>query len=143
LKDALDNGLIKPKHVLLMYIFNCGGDGFYDCLIYNHPRMLKYRLSPNIVLYWCETWSLTLREEHRLGVFENRVEKRIFGPKNDEVTGEWRKLHILYTHPEISLGKSKKMKRARHVTLMGEERKSVQGFGGKAQRKDAIRKAKA
>jgi hypothetical protein len=46
LKDALDNGLIKPKHVvLLMYIFNCGGDGFYDYLLYNHPRMLKYRLS--------------------------------------------------------------------------------------------------
>jgi hypothetical protein len=41
----------------------------------------------------CETWSLTLREEHRLRVFENRVLRRIFGPKRDEVTGEWRKLH--------------------------------------------------
>jgi hypothetical protein len=41
----------------------------------------------------CETWSLTLREEHRLRVFENRVLRRIFGPKSDEVTGEWRKLH--------------------------------------------------
>jgi hypothetical protein len=40
-----------------------------------------------VVLYWCETWSLTLREEHRLRVFENRVLKRIFGPKRDEVTG--------------------------------------------------------
>jgi hypothetical protein len=45
-----------------------------------------------IVLYGCETWSLTLREEHRLRVFESRV-LRIFGPKRDEVTGEWRKLH--------------------------------------------------
>jgi hypothetical protein len=45
------------------------------------------------VLYGCETWSLTLREEHRLRVFENRVLRRIFGPKRDEVTGEWRKLH--------------------------------------------------
>jgi hypothetical protein len=44
-------------------------------------------------LYGCETWSLTLREEHRLTVFENRVLRRIFGPKRDEVTGEWRKLH--------------------------------------------------
>jgi hypothetical protein len=43
-------------------------------------------------LYGCETWSLTLREEHRLRVFENRVLRRIFGPKREEVTGEWRKL---------------------------------------------------
>jgi len=44
-----------------------------------------------VVLYVCETWSLTLREERRLRVFENRVLRRIFGPKRDEVTGEWRK----------------------------------------------------
>jgi len=46
-----------------------------------------------LVLYGCETWSLTLREEHRLRVFENRVLRRIFGPRRDEVTGEWKKLH--------------------------------------------------
>ena len=46
-----------------------------------------------VVLYGCETWSLTLREERRLRVFENRVLRRVFGPKRDEVTGEWRKLH--------------------------------------------------
>ena len=46
-----------------------------------------------VVLYGYETWSLTLREEHRLRVFENRVLRRIFGPKRDAVTGEWRKLH--------------------------------------------------
>ena len=46
-----------------------------------------------VVLYGCETWSLTLREERRLRVFENRVLRRIFGPKRDGVTGEWRKLH--------------------------------------------------
>ena len=45
-----------------------------------------------VVLYGCETWSLTLREKRRLRVFENRVLRRIFGPKRDEVTGEWRKL---------------------------------------------------
>jgi hypothetical protein len=46
-----------------------------------------------VLLYGCETWSLTLREEHRLRVFENKVLRRIFAPKRDEVTGEWRKLH--------------------------------------------------
>jgi len=45
------------------------------------------------VLFGCEIWSLTLRKERRLRVFENRVLRRIFGPKRDEVTGEWRKLH--------------------------------------------------
>ena len=59
-----------------------------------------------IVLYGCETWSLTLREERRLRVFENRVLRRIFGLNRDEVTGEWRKLHNkelnnLYSSPNI------------------------------------------
>jgi hypothetical protein len=59
-----------------------------------------------VVLYGCETWSLTLREEQRLGVFENRV-LRIFGPQRDEVTGGWRKLHNeelhnLYSSPSIN-----------------------------------------
>ena len=46
-----------------------------------------------VVLYGCETWSLTLREERILRAFENRVQRRIFGPKREEVTREWRKLH--------------------------------------------------
>jgi len=59
-----------------------------------------------VVLYGCETWSLTLREERRLRVFENRVSRRIFGPKRDEVTRGWRKLHNeelndLYCSPNI------------------------------------------
>ena len=59
-----------------------------------------------VVLYGCETWSLTLREEHRLKVFENRVLRRIFVPKRDGVTGEWIKLHNeelndLYSSPNI------------------------------------------
>jgi hypothetical protein len=55
-------------------------------------RIYKTIILP-VVLYGCETWSLTLREEHRLRVFENRVLRRIFGPKRDEVIGGWRKLH--------------------------------------------------
>jgi hypothetical protein len=59
-----------------------------------------------VVLYGCETWSLTLREEHTLRLFENRVLRRIFGPKRDEVKGEWRKLYNeklrdLYSSPSI------------------------------------------
>jgi hypothetical protein len=46
-----------------------------------------------VALYGCEPWSLTLREEHRLKVFDNRVLRKIFGPKKDEVTGDWRELH--------------------------------------------------
>jgi hypothetical protein len=80
-------------------------------------------------LYDCETWSLTLREEHRLRVFENRVLRRTFGPKRDEVTGEWRKLHNeelhnLYSSPDIiRQSKSRQMRWAGHVARMGEERK--------------------
>ena len=59
-------------------------------------KNIKVKIYRNIifpfVLYGCETWSLTLREECRLRVFENRVLRRLFGPKRDEVTGEWRKL---------------------------------------------------
>jgi hypothetical protein len=60
----------------------------------------------NVVLYGCETWYLTLREEHRLRVFENGVLRRICGPKRDVVTGDWRKLHNeevhnLYSAPSI------------------------------------------
>jgi hypothetical protein len=81
-----------------------------------------------VVLYGCETWSLTLREKHRLGVFENRGLRRIFGPKRDEVTGEWRKLHndelhILYCCPNIIKQiKSRRMRWSGHVARMGEER---------------------
>jgi hypothetical protein len=55
-------------------------------------RIYKTIILP-VVLYGCETWSLTLREKHRLRVFENRVLRRVFGLKRDEVTGEWRRLH--------------------------------------------------
>jgi hypothetical protein len=61
------------------------------------PKNIKIRIFKTIifpvVLYGCKTWSLTLKEQHRLRVFENRVLRRIFGPKRDEVTGGWSKLH--------------------------------------------------
>jgi hypothetical protein len=81
-----------------------------------------------VVLYGRETLSLTLREEHRLRVFENRVLRRIFGPKRDEVTGGWRKLHIeelhgLYSSPSIiRVIKARRMRWAGHVARMGEVR---------------------
>jgi hypothetical protein len=100
-----------------------------------------------VVLYGCETWSLTLREEHRLRVYENRVLRGIFGPKRDEVTGECRKLHneelqILYSSPNIIRQiKSRRMRWAGHVARIGEE--CVQGFDGKAKRKETTWKTKA
>jgi hypothetical protein len=76
-----------------------------------------------VVLYGCETLSLTLREEHRLRVFENRVLMRIFGPKRDEVTGGWRKLHGFYSSPStIRVIKARRMRWAGHVARMGEVR---------------------
>jgi hypothetical protein len=95
-------------------------------------RIYKTIILP-VVLYGCETWSLTLREEHRLGVFENRVLRRIFGLKRDEVTGEWRKLqneelHDFYSLPSIiSIIKA----RMRCSTNGGEEER-VLVVGGKA-----------
>jgi hypothetical protein len=92
-------------------------------------RNLKVKIYKTIILpvilYGCESWSLTLREEHRLRVFENRVLRRIFGPKRDEVTGEWRKLHngelhILYSSLDIIRQiKSRKMRWAEHAPRMG------------------------
>ena len=81
-----------------------------------------------VVLYGCETLSLTLREERKLRVFENMVLRRIFGPRRDEVMGEWRRMHNeelndLYSSPNIVLLiKSRRMRWTGHVARMGEER---------------------
>jgi hypothetical protein len=87
-------------------------------------------------------WSLTLREEHRLRLFENRVLRRIFGPKRDEVTGEWRKLHNeelrdLYSSPSIiRITKSKMMRWPGHVARMGEKRNAYKLLVGKPEGKN-------
>jgi hypothetical protein len=94
-----------------------------------------------IVLYGCETWSLTLREERRLRVFENRVLRGIFGFKGDEVTVEWRKLHNeelndLYPSPSIGrVIKSRRMRWAGHVELMSERRGVCKVLVGKPEGK--------
>jgi hypothetical protein len=101
----------------------------YSRLLSRNVKVKIYKtIILSVVLYGCETWSLTLREEHRLRVFENRVLRRIFGPKRDEVTGEWKKLHnehhhILYFSPDIIRQiKSRRLRWAGHVAHMGEER---------------------
>jgi hypothetical protein len=89
------------------------------------PNRLNRGRSAEWVLYGCETWSLTLREECRLRVFENRVLKRIFGPKRDDVTGDWRKLHNdelhnMYSSPKIiRIIKSRRMRWAGHIARLG------------------------
>jgi hypothetical protein len=99
-------------------------------------RIYKTIILP-VVLYWCETWSLTLREEHRLRVFENRVLRRMFEPKRDEVTGEWRKLHNeelrdLYSSPSISrIIKSRRMRTTGHVVRMGKKTNAYRLLVGK------------
>jgi len=93
-----------------------------------------------VVLYGCETCSLTLKEERRLRVFENRVLRRIFGPRSDEVTGEWRKLHNeelndLYSSPNtFRVIKSRIIWWAGHVARMGERRDVHKILVGKPER---------
>jgi hypothetical protein len=100
-----------------------------------------------VVLYGYETWSLTLREERRRRVFENRL-LRIFGPTRDEVRGKWRKLHNgelhnLYSSPDFI--RQIKSRRMRWAGMWHASRweKRVQGFGGEARRKETTCKTKA
>jgi hypothetical protein len=96
--------------------------------------------------YRRETRSLTLREEHRLRVFENRVLRRIFGPKRDEVTGEWRKLHNkelrnLYSSSSmIRIINLRRMRWAGHMARRGEKKNAYKLFVGKPEGKRPVRK---
>jgi hypothetical protein len=114
-----------------------------SCLLSRNVQVKTYKtIILSVVLYGYETWSLTLREEHRLRVFENRVLRRIFGLKRDEGMGQWRKLQNgelrnLYPSPDII--RQRKSRRMRWVGSCGMHRrgeKHVQGFGGKARGKE-------
>jgi len=104
-------------------------------------RKLKMKIYRTIilpvVLYGCEALSLTIREERKLRVFENMVLRKIFGPRRDEVTGEWRRLHNeeqsdLYSSTNIvRVIKSRRMRWAGHVARMGEERGAYSVLVGK------------
>jgi hypothetical protein len=102
-------------------------------------RIYKTIILP-VVLYGCETWSLIVREEHKLTVFESRV-LRIFGPKWDRVTGGWRKLHNeelhnLYSSPSIfRIIKWRRMRWAGHVARMAEKRNVYRLLVGKPEGK--------
>ena len=95
-------------------------------------KKIKTKIYGNIilpvVLYGCETWSLTLREERKLRVSENMVLRKIFGPRRDEVTGEWKRLHkeelndLCSSSNIVWVIKSRRIRWAGHVARMGEER---------------------
>jgi len=97
-----------------------------------------------VVLYGCETWSLTVREERRLRVLENRVLRRIFGPKRDKVTREWRTLHNeefndLCSSPNVvQVIKSRRIRWAGHVARMGERRGIYRVVVGKPEGKNHL-----
>ena len=102
---------------------------FSSMLISKNLKIKLYRtIILPVVFYGCEVWSLTLREERKLRVFENIVLRRIFGPRGDEVTEEWRRLpneelNDLYSSPNIvRVIKSRRVRWAGHVARMGEER---------------------
>ncbi|KAJ4435839.1 hypothetical protein ANN_18458 [Periplaneta americana] len=103
-------------------------------------RIYKTVILP-VLLYGCETWTLTLREEQSLRVFENKVLRKIFGAKRYEVTGEWRKLHnselhALYSSPDIIRNiKSRRLRWAGHVARMGESRNAYRVLVGRPEGK--------
>jgi len=113
-----------------------------EYIIYLEIKISRTIILP--VLIECETWSLTLKEERRLRVFENRVLRKIFRLKGDEVAGEWRKLHNeelkdLYSSPSIlGMIKSRRMRWAGHVARMGEGRGVYRGLVGKPEGKSPL-----
>ena len=115
----------------------------------NESKNLKIKIYRTVilpvVLYGCETWSLTLQEERKLRVFENRVLRRIFGPRRDEVTGERRshnkEIKDLYSSSNIvRVIKSRRMRWAGKLAHMGEERGVYRVFMGKPEGRRPLRR---
>ncbi|KAJ4445342.1 hypothetical protein ANN_07147 [Periplaneta americana] len=110
-------------------------------LLSKNLKVTVYKTVIISVLYGCETWTLTLREEQRLRVFENNVPRKIFGAKSDEVKAEWRKLHntelhALYSSPDIIRNiKSRRSRWAGHVARMGESRNAYRVLVGRPEEK--------
>ena len=111
-------------------------------LLSNNTKKMYRIINLPVVFYGCETWSLTLREERRLRVFVNRVLRRIFGPKKDEVRGELRKLHNEELGDLYSLNiraiKSRRMKWASHVARMWQGRSVHRILVGKHEERDHL-----
>jgi hypothetical protein len=144
---VLNRNLIQEK---IKKRFNSGNACYHSVQNLLSSRLLlgnvKIRIYKTIilpvVLYGCATWSLTLREEQRLRVFENRVLRRIFGPEIKGVMGVWRKLHInelhcLYPSPSIMrMIKSRRVRLAENVARLREKRKAYMLFLGKTRERD-------
>jgi hypothetical protein len=128
---------------------------FFDRFIshfFQEPRIGCFTCSRTVilpvVLHECETWSLTLREELRLRVFENRVLRGIFGPKRDEVTGGWKRLHdkefyALYSTPNIIQVINLTMRWAGNVTRMGDRRGVYRLLAGKPEGRRLLRRPRS
>jgi hypothetical protein len=117
------------------------------CLLSKNVKIKIYKtIVLPVVLYGCETWSLTLREEYRLRVLERRDLRRIFRSKRNEVTGGWRKLHNeelhnMYSSPNIiRMVKLKRVRWAGHVARMGEKTNAYRILMGKPEEKRPLRR---
>jgi hypothetical protein len=120
---------------------NSGNTCYHSVQNLLSSRLIYKTVILPVVLYGCETWSLTVKEEHKLRVFENRLLRRIFGPKRDGLTGGRRKLHngelhnLYCSSSIIRIIKSRRMRWARHVARMGEKRNVYMLVVGKAEGK--------
>jgi len=133
-------GRLKSGNACYHSVQNLSSSSFLSKII----KVKIYRTIILPVMYGCETWSLTLWKERRLGVFEKRVLRRIFGPKRDEVTGEWRKLHNeklndLYRSPNIiRVIKLIRMRWVGHVARAGEKEVHTRFWWGSLTGRDQL-----
>jgi hypothetical protein len=124
---------------------NSGNYCYHSVQNLEKMKMYKTIVFP-LNLQECETWFLTLREENRLRVFENKMLRRIFGPKRDEVTGGWKKLHNeefrdVYSLPGIiRIMKARRMILAGHVARMREKTKAYSSLVGKPEGERPLRR---